>query len=125
MGPIKNIAGMPANINKADKNTEMKKVDEGKTQKKNEAVGKSASSKDRLEISSDAKDLLTMRTEANDPRFIKEVMDAETLDAAELASIKERMDEGYYSNPEVIDHIVDKLLDLPNLISKTSRFDDV
>lgn len=123
MGPIKNIAGMPANINKAEKNPNLKKAENEIDQKKNK-VGNKTSGPDSLEISSTAREMLLMNVEANNPRFIKELLDAETLDTAEMEAIKKRITEGFYSDSEVVDKIVDELFEMPNFVPKTSRFDE-
>jgi len=123
MGPIKNISGLPGNVNKAEKNTDYRKVETGKQQKKSESTS-AASNKDRLEISPEARDMLSKNVEASVPQFIKEVIDAETLDASELSVIKNRVQEDFYSNPEVVDKIVEKLFESSEFTSKTPRFDE-
>jgi len=123
MGPIKNISGLPGNVNKAEKNTDYRKVESGKQQNKSESTS-AASNKDRLEISPEARDMLSKNVEASDPQFIKEVIDAETLDASELSVIKNRVQEDFYSNPEVVDKIVQKLFESSEFTSKTPRFDE-
>ncbi len=114
---------MPANINKAEKNPNLKKAENEIDQKKTK-VGNKTSGPDSLEISSTAREMLLMNVEANNPRFIKELLDAETLDTAEMEAIKKRITEGFYSDPEVVDKIVDKLFEMPNFVPKTSRFDE-
>lgn len=118
MGSIKDIISLSPDVNRLAKNQDVKKV---KTDKQDDKV-KSASDKetqqDKLQISDAARELLSLRMEAAD--YMDEVKSAQTLSDQEVEKIKDKIENKYFTEPEVIDTIVDKLLALPNYINKTS-----
>lgn len=113
MGTINNILGMSPEVNKSGRSSEPKKV---QTAKEGKAGGKKASqvsdSSVKADISQIGREFLTLKMEAS--RYLDEVKESSTLTQKEIEDIKDKIATNYYFEPEVIDQIVDKLLQMPN-----------
>jgi len=110
---IKNIFGASPESNKIVKNNETKKsksVEETSTEdaKSNPVNG----SGDKAEISSFGRELFKLRAEAAE--YIEEIKTSRTISEEEIEEIKEKILEGHYFDPEVIDKVIDRLLNLPH-----------
>lgn len=114
MSSIKDIGGLNPDVQKMLKNERSTKASSNsKTAKSDEKVN-SAEIKDSATISDQAKELLA--TESETERFVSSIKNAETTSRNEIVELKTAVNSGKYSDPKVIDKIVEKLLDLPNFI---------
>jgi len=115
MGPIKSLFSQPD----PKKANDSQKLDKSK----HSAAGKDGSgksvgkaSKDQVSISNAGRELLSLKSEA--AKYLKDVKDSEILSVAEVDSIKEKIASKYYFDPEVINTIVDKMINLPNFFRR-------
>ena len=118
MSSIKNVSNIPSEINKLNKNKSVKESKQNADGKKTGNVGKDVS-RDQAQISSAGRELLALRQEAE--KYLNDIKQAETLSAEEVDQIKDRLESKYYLKPEVIDSIVDKLTQLPEMVKGTPR----
>ncbi len=103
MTQIRDISGIPPEMRKP----EMKKTEE----RKNEHSG---TVKDKLDISPAGRALLSRKAEAAREENLEKVRQAGTLDDARLEQIRGRIENNFYDNPDVIEKILDKLMELPS-----------
>jgi hypothetical protein len=90
----------------------MRKQEMKKTEaRKNEHPG---SVKDKLDISPAGRELLNTKAEAAREENLEKVRLAGTLDDARLEQIRDRIEHNFYDNPDIIEKILDKLMELPS-----------
>ena len=113
MASINNVLGIPPELNKSSSSKEARKAGSGigKEAKASE-MRQTSTSSDKAEISSVGRELLTLKMQA--ANYSSEVKQAQTISQTEIEAIKERIASNYYFDPEVIDKVVDKLVELPN-----------
>jgi anti-sigma28 factor (negative regulator of flagellin synthesis) len=117
MGTIKDIIHLSPDINRLNKNQEPKKIKQDKVDAKEQSSESKEPSRDKAQISSAARELLNLKMEAAD--YLDKVKNAETISEGEVEQIKSKIANKYFTDPEVIDAIVDKLLSMSNFLNKT------
>lgn len=119
MGNIRNIFNLSPDSNKLNKNDGLKKVHSGKYQDKTASAEKKEVSKDKAQISSAARGLLTLKTEA--ANYLSEIENTQTITDKDIERLKDKIESKYFLDADVIDTIVDKLIAMPNYLSKSSK----
>jgi len=112
MTSIKDIASFPGDYKKIEKNNESKRVDSKRESKKADSIDKISTGKDRAEISLIGREMQNLKTEAL--KYLKLIQEAETSNESEIEEIRQKLLADYFSNPEVVDKIIDELASLPN-----------
>lgn len=112
MSSIQNLYGITPEGNRVNKKDDIKQQRVAKNGKTDKADHKPVN--DNAQISTKAKELLTLRLEAR--KYIDEIKKSETLTANDLEQLKAKIEQKYFTDPEVIDKIVDELLNLPNFL---------
>ena len=118
MSAIKNIINASPEMNKADKNKEVKQARQKKSQEIAKTKGKPVSI-DKAEISSAGRELLTLKAEA--AAYLSKIQSAETLSAEEIEALRQKIAEGSYLSEELIDQMIDRILDLPGFGAKINN----
>ncbi len=123
MTPIKNISNLDPALKRLDKEQSPRRVNEKKSDPPD--TSKSAGSnviKDKVEISS-----LGRQKSIEQSEIARHTLQYETgnkLDDATAQAIRQKISNGFYSRPEVIDKIAGMLADLPG-ISQSGDAEDV
>ncbi len=109
MGSIKDVMGVPPEIQKISKTDNAKSTRSGKETDKKEPAR--AAARDTAEISSAARELLSLKTES--AKYLNKITGEDGLGEEELESIKSKIAARQFTSQESIDQIADKLLGLP------------
>ena len=117
MTGIKNVISAAPDLNKVNKQNDVKKADNTqKGMKPGAAASSSSVQNDQVNISSAAQELLTKKTEAS--KFVEDVKSAKTLEEKEIQELKQKIRDKGYLSEEIINSIADKLINLPNYFNK-------
>lgn len=113
MGPISDITGIIGQFNKIEKETDSKRVKQPHTTSDTKTAGlKSPTSQSvSVEISTSGKHLL--QQEQDLLRYVETARTKDTLSTDQLTSLEKKVNEGYYSRPEVVEKIADAIAELP------------
>ncbi len=115
MGPIRSLFS-PPDPKKTESNHKTEKAKPSVHNKGGTASKVGKSSRDQVNISSEGRELLSLKSEA--AKYLKDVQDSEVLSVEEVDAIKEKIASKYYFDPEVINTIVDKMINLPNFFNR-------
>jgi len=117
MTGIKNVISAAPDLNKINKQNDVKKADTAQKGKQpRTAAAASSVQNDQVKISSVAQELLIKKTEAS--KYVEDVMSSKTLQEKELLEIKQKIQDKSYLSEKQIDAIADKLINLPNYFDK-------
>lgn len=124
MGSIKNIPGMPQGQGprKNEGPAGARKTGGEKAYDLSKSADRSASQADKAEISSTARELLNLKIAGQ--KYLPEIRDAKPYSRQEIEEIRRKVAEDYYDNPEVIEDIVERLVELPNFLTGIGDRDD-
>jgi len=114
MGSINDVSNVGPSASRLGKNEGANKL---KSEKGSDHVKKSGhkdTAKDVAQISSAGRELLALKLEA--AKYVDEVKRSENFSEFEIEQIKEKIQNKYFLDSEVIDKIVDELVALPNYL---------
>jgi len=116
MTGIKNVISAAPDLNKVNKQNDVKKADTAQKGKQPSTAAASSVQNDQVKISSAAQELLIKKTEASN--YVEDVKSSKTLQEKELLEIKQKIQDKSYLSEKQIDAIADKLINLPNYFDK-------
>jgi len=113
MTPLKDISGLNRTIQAMEGEEKARRVRSKKDTQTAESknVRKSQSSfdrQDKVEITSKGQDQISQKESID--RYVREIKQLPTQNSQEIASLRKKVDSGFYSKPEVLDKIADSLL---------------
>jgi len=115
MAGIQDFLSVRASGSKINRSEEFKKT----TVKKNDQVSNKTANtqerKDQARISDTARNMLNLRIDAK--KYLDNIKQNKTLSESEIDKLKQKIDDNYFIDEEVVDKIVDKLIDLPNFLN--------
>ena len=115
MAGIHDILGIPPEARRVNKNDDIKQQrisKNAKSSKTSEDGHKNV--QDQAQISSEARELLALKQEVK--HYLDEVKSVDTLSENDIQQIKQKIENKYFLDDDVIDKIVDKLAKLPNFL---------
>ncbi len=115
MGPIRQLFSTSPDLKKTESSKKLTQRSETEEGGKTTGTANNGS-KDQVQISSKGRELLSLKVEAE--QYLQEVKQSETISPQEVDAIKERIAARYYFDEEVISDLVDKLVSLPDYMSK-------
>jgi len=113
MTPLKDISGLNRTIQGMEGEEKARRVRSKKDTQTAESknVKESQSSfirQDKVELTSKGQEQISQKESI--ARYVREIKQLPTQNSQEIANIKEKVDSGFYSKPEVLDKISDSLL---------------
>ena len=119
MSGINELLNISASGQKINRNEDLKKVSEHKSEQKSEKTSSQSKRADQAQISTAARGMLSMRMDAK--KYIDEVEQSQTLSENEVNQLKQKIENKYFISEDVVDKIVDKLVNLPNFLIQSSK----
>ena len=115
MAGIIDIFKIASSANQANRSEEIQKANEKTVNSQPEKTSPAAAEgTDKAQISDAARELLSLKLES--PKYVDDIKNSATISETEVDQLKNKVENNFYKDPEVIDKIVDKLLDLPNFL---------
>ena len=119
MAGINNFINIPASTNKINRNEDLKKTANNKNEQKANNTTNVNERKDQAQISDAARSMLSLRIDAQ--KYVEDIEQSKTISDNEVKDLKQKINTKYFINDAVINQIVDKLIDLPNFLVKSSK----
>jgi len=119
MAGINNFLNIPASANKINRNEDLKKTANNKNEQKADNTANVSERKDQAQISNAARSMLSLRIDAQ--KYVDEIEQSKTLSDNDVKDLKQKINNKYFVDADVIDKIVDKLIDLPNFLIKVPK----
>jgi hypothetical protein len=119
MSGINEYLQISAGNQKIKRNEDVKKAPEQKTNPKADKTSAQSKRADQAQISDAARGMLTLRIDAK--KYIEDVEKSKSISDNDVKQLKQKIENMYYINDDVIDKIVDKLVSMPNFLIEKSK----